>query len=201
MKIALKKSAACGSSKRLCRASNRRNNAWPPSRNSCGCRMNETDLLLMSALIFAPTVFALLLIFVPKGKEELMRWLALLGTGVTLALSLIVLVGYLEVPGVITPGDRAGLEKRVTDAAARQALKIDEVTGQRKGNLPPSSEDWVARIPWIKSFNIDYYLGVDGISLPLVVLTTALRFLAVLAGWRIEKHVKGYLILFLILET
>ena len=42
---------------------------------------------------------------------------------------------------------------------------------------------------------------MDGISLPLVVLTAALCLLAIIASWRIEKHVKGYFMLFLILET
>jgi NADH-quinone oxidoreductase subunit M len=161
----------------------------------------ETDLLWMSALTFAPTVFALLLVFVPKGKEELMRWIALLGSGITLALSLIVLIGYLELPGVITPGAQAGLEKRAADAAARAAITFDPQTGRQLGGNAPDPNDWVGRVPWIKAFNIEYYLGVDGISLPLVVLTTALCFLAILASWRIEKHIKGYFMLFLILET
>src|SRR5437667_5585427 len=48
---------------------------------------------------------------------------------------------------------------------------------------------------------MDYYLGVDGISMPLVLLTTVLSFLAMLASWNIDRFVKGYCVLFLILET
>jgi NADH-quinone oxidoreductase subunit M len=58
-----------------------------------------------------------------------------------------------------------------------------------------------ASIPWIPDWNVNYALGVDGISLPLVVLTGLISFLAMLASWSIEKHVKGYLVLFLLLET
>ena len=54
---------------------------------------------------------------------------------------------------------------------------------------------------WIPDWNVNYSLGVDGISLPLVLLTGVISFLAMLASWSIEKHVKGYLILFLLLET
>src|SRR5204863_7091394 len=43
--------------------------------------------------------------------------------------------------------------------------------------------------------------GTDGISMPLVLLTTLLSFLAMIASWNIEKHVRGYMILFLLLET
>ena len=56
-------------------------------------------------------------------------------------------------------------------------------------------------MPWVPTWNINYTLGVDGISLPLVVLTGFVCLLAMLASWSIEKHIKGYLILFLLLET
>ena len=64
-----------------------------------------------------------------------------------------------------------------------------------------STHDWVARRPWVSQFGIDYYLGVGGISMPLVLLTTVLSFLAMIASWNIERMVRGYCILFLILET
>jgi NADH-quinone oxidoreductase subunit M len=54
---------------------------------------------------------------------------------------------------------------------------------------------------WIRLWNINYSLGVDGISLPLVLLTGLISLLSLMASWTIEKHVKGFLILFLILET
>src|SRR4051794_39928008 len=157
--------------------------------------MMESDLLWMTALIFTPTVFALVLLVVPRGQEELMRWLALLGTAVTLAVSVIMLSQYLEMPGVTTPGHMSSLEVRADQAANTQAvLPLPE--GGARGSRPAPSDDWVSRIPWIKAFNIDYYLGVDGISLPLILLTTGLSFLAIIASWNIEKYVKGYLMLF-----
>ena len=56
-------------------------------------------------------------------------------------------------------------------------------------------------VPWIKSFNIYYLMGIDGISFPLVILTSFVCMLAMGASWNIEKHVKAYCILFLLLET
>jgi NADH-quinone oxidoreductase subunit M len=57
------------------------------------------------------------------------------------------------------------------------------------------------RMPWIDSFNADYYLGVDGISMPLILLTTFLTVLVVIAGWTvIEKRVVQYFASFLIME-
>jgi len=59
----------------------------------------------------------------------------------------------------------------------------------------------VFSVPWIPSFNINYFMGVDGISFPLVLLTTFVTMLSMAASWPIVKHVKAYCILFLILET
>ncbi|HEY1379769.1 MAG TPA: NADH-quinone oxidoreductase subunit M, partial [Gemmataceae bacterium] len=163
--------------------------------------MIETDLLWMTALTFTPTVFALLIMFVPKGREEVMRWLALFGSAITLAVSIIVLIGYLDLPGVTIPGGLSSLEARADTAAAAQAVQTSPATGTATGLRPPDSRDWVASVPWIRQFNIDYFLGVDGISVPLILLTTGLSFLAIIASWGIEKYVKGYLMLFLLLET
>ncbi|MEE8533370.1 MAG: NADH-quinone oxidoreductase subunit M [Alphaproteobacteria bacterium] len=61
---------------------------------------------------------------------------------------------------------------------------------------------FVERAPWIADFDIDYHLGVDGISLFFVLLTTFLMPLCVLASWRaIERRVKEFMIAFLVLET
>ena len=64
--------------------------------------------------------------------------------------------------------------------------------------MPPAGG---IKIPWIANWNINYQLGYDGISLPLVLLTSFISMLAMLASWSVKKQVKGYLILFLILET
>ena len=54
---------------------------------------------------------------------------------------------------------------------------------------------------WIPSFNISYHLGVDGLSLPMVILTGLLFFIGVFVSWNIKKAVKGYFALFLMLNT
>lgn len=56
-------------------------------------------------------------------------------------------------------------------------------------------------ITWIPTFDIEYFLGVDGISFPLVMLTAIVSVFAMGASWSIKKHVKAYCILFLLLET
>jgi NADH-quinone oxidoreductase subunit M len=56
-------------------------------------------------------------------------------------------------------------------------------------------------IDWIPSFGIRYMMGTDGISFPLVALTTFVSMLAMGASWPIVKHEKAYCVLFLLLVT
>ena len=61
---------------------------------------------------------------------------------------------------------------------------------------------FVERMPWIPAFGIDYYLGIDGISLMLIVLTGFLTPIALLSSWEsIDKKVKEFSIFMLLLET
>jgi len=59
----------------------------------------------------------------------------------------------------------------------------------------------VERATWVGPLNFQYILGVDGISLFMVLLTTFLMPAAVLVSWRIEQQAKYYMIAFLVLET
>jgi len=60
---------------------------------------------------------------------------------------------------------------------------------------------FVERHAWIPAFNVQYLMGVDGLSVSMLLLTVLLSPLCVLASWNIEKGVKGYFALFLLLET
>ena len=60
---------------------------------------------------------------------------------------------------------------------------------------------FVERVPWIEALNVFYYLGVDGISSPLILLTTFITPLVVVAGWdTIKARPAQYFAAFLILE-
>ena len=68
-------------------------------------------------------------------------------------------------------------------------------------NLTTSDMQFVEQFSWIPSFNIYYYLGIDGLSLPMVLLTCLLSTLCIVASWNIDNGLKGYMSLFLLLET
>ncbi|MDQ3441735.1 MAG: hypothetical protein M3478_15445, partial [Planctomycetota bacterium] len=59
----------------------------------------------------------------------------------------------------------------------------------------------VQHAKWIPAFNIEYRVGIDGLSFPLVILSTFICVLAAIASWNIDKMSKGYWALFLFLET
>lgn len=117
---------------------------------------------LLSAIIFVPTLGALLLALLFDSKNsEAMRLFAFATTLVTFGLTLMLWGEFESAKGM-----------QMTFA-------------------------W----EWIPTWSVYYRLGVDGISLPLVLLTSLISALAMGASWSITKHIKGYLILFLMLET
>lgn len=60
---------------------------------------------------------------------------------------------------------------------------------------------FVEKAPWIERFNIFYHLGVDGFSMPLIILTTISTLLVVVAAWEVIQHrLSQYLAAFLIME-
>src|SRR5437763_1008199 len=59
----------------------------------------------------------------------------------------------------------------------------------------------VERATWVPALHFEYFLGVDGVSVFLVLLTTFLMPAGVLVSWRIDRDVKGYFLALLVLET
>jgi len=68
--------------------------------------------------------------------------------------------------------------------------------------LPASGMQLVERVPWVEAFGIEYHLGVDGISLWLLVLTGFIGPIAVLGSWNgIRERVREFHFLLLLLQT
>ena len=68
-------------------------------------------------------------------------------------------------------------------------------------DINTASMQFVERYRWIEALHIEYFLGVDGISMPLIILTTLLTIIVVIAGWEvITKRVAQYMASFLIME-
>jgi NADH-quinone oxidoreductase subunit M len=127
---------------------------------------------LLTTLIFLPTAGAGLVLL--TRRREAVRWVALATTLATFLLSLLVLALY--------------------DWSAPRAYGYGGV-GE------PGVMQMVQQATWIGAFNIQYKVGVDGLALPLVLLSTVICVLACIASWNVDKLPRAYMALFLFLET
>ena len=109
------------------------------------------------------------------------------------------LVGVFAV--LLIPSAKKELIRWTTLAVTAVAFGLTVVLYLNFDNsLSGMQESFNVKVPWISQFNIFYSLGVDGISLPMIMLTGLLFFLCVLSSWTVEKSVKSYFALFLMLE-
>lgn len=147
-----------------------------------------TDTQLLSWIIFLPTAGALFLALPIVRGNSAIKWTTLLVTIGTCVLTFMLLGRFLAL-------SKAENFRPLQD----RALATMDVNGAQASD----GNDLIVRIPWIHStsFEIQYYLGVDGISMALLVLTGVLSVLSMLAAFPIEKHVRGFCILYLILVT
>ncbi len=126
---------------------------------------------IVSALIFLPLLTALLIIFVPKSVTHCIKWIALGGTSLHLLLTTYTILRYFR---------------------EVPSLPIDPDFTQLK--LTES-------MPWFPSLGISYQVGLDGISLAMVALTSIVIFCGVLASWNVTVRAKEFFALLLILVT
>ena len=101
---------------------------------------------------------------------------------------------------LLLPGKSVDAIRRVALAATGLCLLMAVWLYQDFDRSVPDMQ-YEVRLNWIESFNIKYYMGIDGLSVSMVLLTALLGFLCVPASWNIQRGVKGYFALFLLLET
>ena len=151
-----------------------------------------SDLLLLSSFWLLPLIGLAVVLAIPKRSEAAIKFVALGFTGAVLVASLIALGSYV--------GDSKA-SALLQDRANVNILQKDNMGALSIADESKGEDDLVVRRAWIPYFNIQYYLGLDGISLSLVVLTGLISVLACLASWNITKQVKGYYALYLLLVS
>jgi NADH-quinone oxidoreductase subunit M len=101
---------------------------------------------------------------------------------------------------VLALGHRASLARWVSLAVSALALLLS-VPLWSWFKTGTAEMQFVERSPWISTIHAEFYIGVDGISMPLILLTTFTTMLIVIASWQnVEKRVAQYMAAFLILE-
>ena len=97
-------------------------------------------------------------------------------------------------------GDRPSLAKWLSLICSAVALLLS-VPLWNMFQTGTAAMQFVERTPWISTIHSEYYIGVDGISMPLILLTTFTTVLILIASWQnVEKRVAQYFAAFLILE-
>ena len=127
---------------------------------------------MLTLFLLLPLVGAAMLAVTPNERKQEARWIALGFSGLAFAVSVVIFVRFM----MLLYSD-AGVE----------------------------GYQFVDRFVWINArdtgFTVQYVLGVDGLSAPLVLLTGLLSLVSVLISWKIELRVREYFMWLLILET
>lgn len=160
----------------------------------------EVDMIWLTAQVFLPLAVAALLLVVPGKFKELLRWIALFGCAATLACALCLWVDYYH-RVLEFRSDRSVESMYHPDSRLDARVERQQANAARPVPGPFSSIDLVVVRPWISQFGVNYALGVDGLNLLMVILTALVTLLAVAASWKIDDRLKGYLVLFLTLES
>ncbi|MCM2322510.1 MAG: NADH-quinone oxidoreductase subunit M [Oligoflexia bacterium] len=129
---------------------------------------------LLSWLILLPFLTALAIVFTPGTRKSLIKWIALAGTGTHLLLTAFTTWRYWTLAA--------------PDMAEMRTARVMKLY-------------LVERLPWFDSLGIQYFLGIDGISMAMVILTSIIIFTGVLASWKVEERAKEFFALLLLLVT
>ncbi|MBK0378247.1 complex I subunit 4 family protein [Mucilaginibacter segetis] len=131
---------------------------------------------ILTLLIFAPILFGFIILLLPSSWRASFKYITLIATLLQLGISIWIYLNFKTGP------TNAGINF------------VDEF-------------QFVQKLPWIHldlgsagSMQIDYFVGIDGISVTLLVMTCLVMVIAAVASWEIKGNLKGFFALFLLLD-
>ncbi len=130
---------------------------------------------LLSIVTFLPLLFAMILAGVPAGKTNALKWTALAGLLLQLGFTVMVCVQFGKTSVAVSYAAAFQLVEKVT--------WFELALGDGGG------------------FRVEYFMGIDGISLPLVALSSLMLVIGLISSWEKVTKLKGYLILYMVLAT
>jgi NADH-quinone oxidoreductase subunit M len=131
---------------------------------------------LLTLLIFVPIVFGVIIMVMPSAWRVFFKYITLFVTLLQLGVSLFIYCNF--------------------------------KTGAGYGGVNQESQfQFVQKLHWINldlgpagHMQIDYLVGIDGLSVALLVMTSLVLVIAALASWEIKSNLRGYFVLFLVLD-
>lgn len=139
---------------------------------------------VLTWITFLPILAMIIILLVPAGKDEkakdmstnIYRWIAVGFTFIQLVLAFVIYFNFDQtLAGINNPNGMQFVEK----------ARWISVTG----------------MPLIGNVNIDYFVGIDGLSAPMILLTSIVCFVATFASWSVKKAVKGFFLMYLLLDV
>ena len=131
---------------------------------------------MLTLLIFLPILFGFIIVVLPSGMRASFKYITLLATLLQLAISIYIYLNF----------------------------KTGAAFG---GNDHETQFQFLQKIPWIHlnlgnlgTMQVDYFVGIDGISVTLLVMTSLVMVVAALSSWEITSNLKGFFALFLLLD-
>jgi len=118
--------------------------------------------------------------------------------GVLSLVTFLPLIGGIGI--LLTPKEKVQVARAIAVASSAAAF-VASLWLWANFNGAVSDFQFVEKFNWIAAFNIHYFMAIDGLSLTLVVLTTLLTLLSIIASFGIQERVKEYFFFFLLLET
>ncbi len=133
------------------------------------------DLPVLSLITFLPLAGMLATAFVPRERVRMLRGVTVAVTLLQLALAILICLNF---------------------------------NGSLAGVNDPKSFQFVERAPWIRlsglgifgNLSIDYFMGIDGLSVTMILLTAIITAVGAIASFSINRNVKGYFLMFLLLD-
>lgn len=134
------------------------------------------DFPILSLITFLPIIGMIIVLLMPGKMVKEIKITSLIMTFLQVVFSIILILNFdYSAGGIYDVNSFQFIEK----------FRWIELTG----------------LSWIGTVKIDYFLGADGLSVPMILLTSLVSFIAVISSWNISKSIKGYFALFLLLDT
>lgn len=131
---------------------------------------------ILTWITFLPILGMVIVLLLSKENKNAVRWTSALVTGIQVILAVLIYMNFNR--------GMAGINTEEGFQFIEKASWID-----------------IKSFSWFGHIRIEYFLGIDGLSVLMVILTALISFIAVFASWGIEKSIKGYFALLLLLDT
>ncbi len=130
---------------------------------------------ILSCIYLIPFMAAMVIVFTPPKEVRFIKWTALIASSAVLGVSVWLVFSYLS--------------------------RIGGINGSEFMSGTRTDLMFVEKAPWFEAFGIEYYLGVDGISVAMILLTSIVIFCGVLVSWGVTERAKEFFAMLLVLVT